>query len=430
MTGRDDLDRELAAYFEGQRTVHAPEGILDAARAGIQRTRQRPAWLVLNRWLPDGVRHHAGRTLNVAILITTVALLVALAIGIGILVGSRPRLPRPFGLATPGLITFDLGGRIYVAHPDGTGSHQLTAGVRGDGGPTWSPDGMSIAYQSQQGDLSSAVIVIDASGGHGGTIADHLAQVGDISWAPDSRRVTFSARLVGSHLTHLYVAGIDHPGAMPLGAPDLVGEEPSWSPDGRQIAFKRISSCCGPTVVPDSLWLIGVDGSNLHPLWVPDHVLVSGNNDLWNTAWSPDGTHLAFLTYGVGGKFDVYFINADGSGERDITNSPEDEFWPSWSPDGRRIAFPRMWSNLNNAGSLVVGDPDGSHQVVLTGPYVNSNAPVWSPDGNRVIGYAKNPDLAVDVNSAVAIFDPSNRTPPTLIPAAAFNSATWQRLAP
>jgi Tol biopolymer transport system component len=167
-----------------------------------------------------------------------------------------------------------------------------------------------------------------------------------------------------------------------------------------------------------------------------------GDGDaFWNTAWSPDGKRLAFLADGKGGAYDVYVINADGTGEQDISDSPEEESWPSWSPDGTRIAFVRMSDARpkerairataefrSYEGTLVVADPDGSHPVPLTGQPVIGNPAIWSPDATRLLGYVFNPNLAT--NDAIAVFDPSGRASPVTIPEVDFTSASWQRLAP
>ena len=192
-----------------------------------------------------------------------------------------------------------------------------------------------------------------------------------------------------------------------------------------KIAFKRVFLCCGGS--PDGLWLMDADGSNPTRL---STVRSDPSIAFWNTSWSPDSRRLAFLADGVGSAFDVFVVNADSTGERNITKSPQDEFWPTWSPDGERLAFIRMATDLANAGELIVTDADGSNPVVMNSVLVNSNAPVWSPDGKRVLAYAKNPDLSIDSNATLAIFDPTDSTPPVLVPAKGFTSASWQRLAP
>ena len=433
MIHQPDLDRELRAYFEAESTSQAPDGLTEAALAGVDRTRQRPAWRLADWWLRAPIVR-TGPTGRIVVLAGVVGL-VLLSIAIAIVIGSsRHRLPPPFGLAKPGLVAFDLASGIFVANANGTGRTQLTTGPHGDGAPTWSPDGTRIAYIAPQEDMSKALVIIDGDGRDPVTVADKLAMIGNFTWSPDSRHIAFGGRVVGSNAAHVYVAGIDDPGPVRLGKPDVFGVEPSWSPDGRTIAFKRIYPLGGQEAAdgavesqrggPDALWLISPDGSNFHLLTTT----TGSNYALWNTAWSPDGTRLAFLANGVGGRFDAYVIDADGRGEVDISNSPQDEYWPSWSPDGTRIAFPRM-SLTRNEGSFVIVDPDGSDAVTLSGPLINSNTAVWSPDGKRLIGYAKDPDPGLDVNAEIAVFDPTNSTPPITFPAQGFNSATWQRLA-
>ncbi len=390
--------------------------------ASVERTSQR-------RWLPARLAVGASRMRSTAVTLAVLALILAVGIALVMIIGSRQRLPPPFGLARPGLIAFDLDGDVYVTSPDGRGRTRLTSGPDLDEAMTFSPDGTRIAYRSILADQSTAVVVIDADGGHRIVLADHLAEAGDPVWSPDSRRIAFSARLAGSDAFHVYLSRTDQPGAIQLGPPDLFAVGPSWSPDGRQIAFKRIYSYGAGAeqgTASDSLWLIGADGSNPHRL----SDATGQNNAFWNTVWSPDGKRLAFMAVGIDGKFDVFVINADGTGQQDISNSPQDEWWPSWSPNGMRIAFARMSLSRLNAGTVVVVDPDGSHAVTLDGPPVNSNTLVWSPDGKRLIAYAKNPDPNVDYNAAIAIFDPLGLAPPFTISAADFHSATWQRLAP
>ncbi len=421
MTDRLDLDRQIAGYLESRLTTRPPDGLIDAALAGVASVRQRPAWLVRDRWRLMGI----SGPRRVATVLVVAALLVALAIAIAAVVGSRQRPAPPFGPARAGLIAFDLAGDIYVSAADGNGLRRLTSGPEADNRPTWSPDGLHLAFESWDpaGTLSAAVGVMDPDGGHRITIADGLVDPGDLVWSPDSRQVAFGARDGLTPGYGLYIADIAGGGARRLGEPDLHGLEPSWSPDGTQIAFKHIGPCCD--TVP-SLWLIGVDGSNPHAISKAGGF----GNALWNTAWSPDGRQLAFLASGDAGRLDVFVVNADGTNERDVSESPEDEYWPSWSPDGSQIAYVRMSPTASNQGVLIVLPADGSTQRMLPGVPANSNTPVWSPDGRRVAVYAKNPDDAIDENVAIAIFDLTRDGPPAVLPADGFTSASWQRLAP
>ena len=100
-------------------------------------------------------------------------------------------------------------------------------------------------------------------------------------------------------------------------------------------------------------------------------------------AWSPDGQALAFQS-----SYDhsyVYVINADGSGERKLTET--DSGAPSWSLDGRKIAFAGQPDEHRYAFDLYIANADGSEQQRLTrnaalGP--DGEAPRWSPDGRKI----------------------------------------------
>ena len=407
----------------------------------VDRTRQRRQLTVrLAQWWIRPRTKLAPR--NMLAFLSVIAILVALALAIGLIVGARHRVPPPFGLARPGLIAVDKGNHIFVQDPDGTVRTQLTSGPSVDNNATFSPDGTKIAYQSRQADLSLAIVVIDADGSHPVTVADQLASTLGFAWSPDGHRLAFGGRKVGSDVARIYVGDADRSDARPLGGPDVYGVEPGWSPDGRTIVFKRLyAGEAGTTGAAgwlldqrnpqNALWLINVDGStdsNLHRLTPTNGEYAA----LWRTAWSPDGARLAFWADGAGGSTDIYVINADSTGERDISNSPSpvDEMWPTWSPDGRRIAYIHT-----DPAQIVLVDPNGDHAVTLDGPSIradpmtNCGGVVWSPDGERLLAVATGPDgdTSTDV---IAIFDVSGRGERTTIPAAGLCSFSWQRLAP
>ena len=165
--------------------------------------------------------------------------------------GSQRRLPPPFGLARSGALVVEFGGHIGVLKPDGTGLTMLTSGQATDSYPIWSPDGTRFAFTSYQ-EESSALIVMDADGGHRIMLADGLlggAWVGGgvwfgpaigLSWSPDSQRIAFSARIGDAAEQQIYVTDADRPDATRIGGSDVYGISPSWSPDGSLIVFKRI----------------------------------------------------------------------------------------------------------------------------------------------------------------------------------------------
>jgi len=102
---------------------------------------------------------------------------------------------------------------------------------------------------------------------------------------------------------------------------------------------------------------------------------------LWASAWSPDGTKIAFNS-GRPGVIDV--MNSDGSGQTNLTNNPDSgDSEPAWSPDGSRILFV---SARDGNSEIYVMNADGSGQTNLTNnPDSGDSEPAWSPDGSRIL---------------------------------------------
>src|SRR5262245_26505653 len=156
------------------------------------------------------------------------------------------------------------------------------------------------------------------------------------------------------------------------------GAKPAWSADGQRLAFHRWS----PPIGPPEIRVINADGSN-------ERVLGRG---LW-PSWSPDGTRIVFFS-GVGGaEGGIFLMNADGSGVTHlVTNDFANPGWgdyavqtPSWSPDGRSIAFVR--ANYDDIWTLHILDLAKSEisPLSLGGWSVSDSKPVWSPDGTRLL---------------------------------------------
>jgi TolB protein len=97
-----------------------------------------------------------------------------------------------------------------------------------------------------------------------------------------------------------------------------------------------------------------------------------------NPAWSADGAKIAFDRAG-----DIFVLNADGSGETNVTNSPGSfELEPAWSPDGTKLVFRRV-------NELFTIGVDGTNEFQLTDYpdfFITSDfQPAWSPDGTKIV---------------------------------------------
>jgi Tol biopolymer transport system component len=231
--------------------------------------------------------------------------------------------------------------------------------------PTWSPDGRKIAFLSRRARGMWDLYVMNADGGGQRRLMQDVRLEG-LDWSPDGRNIAVAAP--GQGLIGFYAVNTDGSGRRLLVRP---GVAPAWSPDGRRIAYAA-----------RGIWLVNADGSE------PRQLTTQSNGRNTRLYWSPDGRKLAFLS-GACGDFceHLYVINADGSGLRNLTphlrgGPGRGAADPSWSPDGRTIAFVRR--DFRSNAVYVVRPDGGSGRRRLTWAPVDYAAPAWSPDGRRI----------------------------------------------
>jgi dipeptidyl aminopeptidase/acylaminoacyl peptidase len=243
-------------------------------------------------------------------------------------------------------------------------------------GPLWSPDGKSLAFFGKQGD-QRGLLVAKADG------SDVTA-------------------LVSPEGTNSPLPG--------------TGNEISWSPDGRQIAYisstpdDRAAEASGdPMVITRYLYKPEAgegatrfnDNQRLH-IFVVDVVtkktrqLTRGNSDEHSIDWSPDGNELLYLTNPEPNQdeffnYDVFALQLADSSVRRITASEFIEYNPLWSPDGKHILFRGTRRGLTDRETTMedthvwVMNADGSDRREIGGVIDNRQGPgKWSPDGNSV----------------------------------------------
>jgi Tol biopolymer transport system component len=137
------------------------------------------------------------------------------------------------------------------------------------------------------------------------------------------------------------------------------------------------------------IFVMNADGSGQTN--VSNDATAGGNNR--DPAWSPDGTKIAFSRASEG-HMNVFVMNADGSGQINLTPGANDGeghtgIQPSWSPDGSKIAY------TDNASIWIMDASSGAGKVKVTpAPGEAESQPAWSPDGTK-IAFVKDTDIWV-----------------------------------
>ncbi len=252
--------------------------------------------------------------------------------------------------------------------------------------------------------VAAALVVVVVTASAFGTVRDLIFGSGGSAyasptWSPDGRRIAFlHYRWDDSGAgTEAYVMNADGSGQRNLTRewgrevtppPSPPRTSPIWSPDWRTIAFLRNpcdavhrAACRGNTTI----YVMNADGSGKRKLARGGSVKESwGQREAGGdgVAWSPEGRRIAFVT-DRDGNFEIYVMNADGSGQRNLTRKPGFDSDPVWSPDARKIAF------VSSAGDgkgpprrqeIYVMSADGSGLRTLA----RGHAPVWSRDGRKI----------------------------------------------
>ena len=270
---------------------------------------------------------------------------------------------------------------IYVMDADGKNQRRLTNNPASDHSPSWSPDGKRVVFCSNRdghvihGIPTYEIYVMDADGGNQQRLTDNPNNDSSPSWSPDGKWIAFdSVRGDGAgRLRHvdIYVMDADGKNQQRLTNNPASDHSPSWSPDGKRIVFsaRKDGHFRNDFGITYEIYVMDADGGNQQRLTENRH------ND-WRPVWSPDGKRIAFTSDRKGNleNFDIYVIDADGGNQQRLTENRVDDSSPSWSPDGKRIAFTSV---RDGDYEIYMMDADGGNLQNLTNNPHSDASPAW-----------------------------------------------------
>jgi Tol biopolymer transport system component len=275
---------------------------------------------------------------------------------------------------------------LVVANADGSDQHTIGDSIFFQiysSGFSWSPDGSEIAYTTvvdpAQRPWRAKLRVVGVADGSEVALAEERLGYLPV-WSPDGKTVAF-----GSFVGQLDAEGkgeaelflMDSDGNNVRQITDRPGTDlpPSWLPDSSRIVWSGTTVPSDPSQTATSvLFMMDVASGQITELG-------EGSDPVW----SPDGRHIAFVlaekpppgVLRLQTNLDIYTFNVETGERTQLTQDRASDEWPTWSPDGQRIAF--VSTRDNAQGEIYVMNADGSDIRRLTDNDLAEAMLAWAP---------------------------------------------------
>jgi dipeptidyl aminopeptidase/acylaminoacyl peptidase len=290
---------------------------------------------------------------------------------------------------------------LWLVPPKGGAPRRLTHGEQKDGGPAWNHNGSALAFVSNRKEKRPQIYRLRFDGGEAECLTDLDGEISGLAWSPDGSKIAFVYR--------------------PFNAPEfghLAGSVPATKSaearkEGKELPAPSFRHITRISYKLDGYGFLPAARSQVHVLDVASgavHAVTSGDWDHESPSWSPDGKQLAFTAnrqgdaeYSAYTVSDIFVAPASGGEPRNLTPGPGVGYGPSWSPDGKSIAFlghdrADDWWGIWNFHVWVVPVAGGAPRDLTPGldrtasdatigdlhDVHGGGSPIWSRDGKTI----------------------------------------------
>jgi Tol biopolymer transport system component len=376
MTSFDRIETRMPQLMDELAPARVPDYFDDMLRQSA-RTRQRPAWSSLERWLPMGVIARAApmRQVPWRPLVIAVILIVLAAAAVALYAGSRYRVPPPFGPARNGVVATSINGDIATVDVLTGATKVIIGGPTIDTEPVFTRLGDRLFFARATSGSATALYTANADGSGAHEVVGADKAIKSLDWTPSGDRLIYTSDAGGGSTTAIVDTTTGASKMVDLG---MTVDDATWRPGHDEFVFN--SADTGTL----GYYLATGDGSSARPIASPP-----GASEQWSL--SQDGSKLVYYEWDDAFQGRLHTIDIDTGADLPLTQALDGYEWENaqFSPDGTQVLAERYVATDTGQYHLALIPVGGNGPVIETGPAhdtrTNGAQMQFSPDGKSIL---------------------------------------------